>query len=162
MSEDKILNRETIYDEAEALTESAAEDLLEEQPEIPRELSPEDKELAARIEARRRLTRRSNSRKKRRTTVLMILIFAALLTMCSREIVRLKAENYELQKQHAQLEQERDRLTSELGRVGDKEYIKEQARKQLKLLDPGEIMFIFDDGKGNTDNPAEDSGEEGN
>lgn len=162
MSEDKILNRETIYDEAEALTESAAEDLLEEQPEIPRELSPEDKELAARIEARRRLTRRSNSRKKRRTTVLMILIFAALLTMCSREIVRLKAENYELQKQHAQLEQERDRLTSELGRVGDKEYIKEQARKQLKLLDPGEIMFIFDDGKGNIDNPAEDSGEEGN
>lgn len=162
MSEDKILNRETKYEEAEAFTESAAEDLLEEQPEIPHELSPEDKELAARIEARRRLTRRSNSRKKRRTTVLMILIFAALLTMCSREIVRLKAENYELQKQHAQLEQERDRLTSELGRVGDKEYIKEQARKQLKLLDPGEIMFIFDDGKGNTDNPAEDSGEEGN
>jgi cell division protein FtsB len=79
----------------------------------------------------------------------MILIFAALLTMCSREIVRLKAENLALQRQHAQLEQERDRLTKELGRVNDKEYIKQQARKQLRLLDPGEKMFIFEEKKDN-------------
>jgi cell division protein FtsB len=111
------------------------------------DLSAEDQELAARIEARRRLTRRSNTRKKRRTVILMILAFAVAITMCSREIVRLKAQNYELKKQHAQLEAERDRLTQELGHVGDKEYIKEQARKQLKLLDPGEKLFIFDDGK---------------
>ena len=89
---------------------------------------------------------------------MIILIFAVLLTMCSREIVKLKAQNYELQKQHAQLEQERDRLTKELGRVGDKEYIKEQARKQLKLLDPGEIMFVFDDGKGSTEDNTEEDG----
>ena len=111
------------------------------------DLSAEDQELAARIEARRRLTRRSNTRKKRRTVILMILAFAVAITMCSREIVRLKAQNYELKKQHAQLEAERDRLTQELEHVGDKEYIKEQARKQLKLLDPGEKLFIFDDGK---------------
>ena len=65
--------------------------------------------------------------------------------MCSREIVRLKAQNYELQKKHAQLEQERDRLTEELNHVGDKEYIKDQARRQLRLLNPGEIMFMFGD-----------------
>ena len=111
------------------------------------DLSAEDQELAARIEARRRLTRRSNTRKKRRTVILMILAFAVAITMCSREIVRLKAQNYELKKQHAKLEAERDRLTQELEHVGDKEYIKEQARKQLKLLDPGEKLFIFDDGK---------------
>ena len=111
------------------------------------DLSAEDQELAARIEARRRLTRRSNTRKKRRTVILMILALAVAITMCSREIVRLKAQNYELKKQHAQLEAERDRLTQELEHVGDKEYIKEQARKQLKLLDPGEKLFIFDDGK---------------
>ena len=130
----------------------------EETAESVQEMSPEDQELAARIEARRRLTKRSNTRKKRRTTVMIILVFAVLLTMCSREIVKLKAQNYELQKQHAQLEQERDRLTKELGRVGDKEYIKEQARKQLKLLDPGEIMFVFDDGKGSTEDNTEEDG----
>lgn len=120
------------------------------------DLAAEDEELAARIEARRNLTRRTSSRKKRRTVVLMILIFAVLLTMCSREIVRLKAENLSLRRQHAQLEAERDRLNKELGQVTDKEYIKNQARKQLRLLDPGEKMFIFDDGKTESEEVAEE------
>ena len=110
------------------------------------ELSPEDQELAQRIENRRRRSRRGRLRKKWRTVIIMILIFAALLTMCGREIVRLKAENLSLQRQHALLEQERDRLSKELENVSNKEYIKDQARKQLRLLDPGEIVFIFDDG----------------
>jgi cell division protein FtsB len=124
-------------------------------------LSAEDRELAARIEQRKSANRRNQVRKKRRRVVMLVLIFALLLTMCSREIVRLKAENRALKKQHAQLEQERDRLTKELGRVGDKDYIKEQARKQLRLLDPGEKMFIFEDGEVTSDEEAaaEKSGE---
>ena len=110
-------------------------------------LSEEDRELAARIEQRRTSNRRNQVRRKRRRVVVLVLVFAVLLTTCTREIVRLKAENRALKKQHAQLEQERDRLTKELGRVGDKDYIKEQARKQLRLLDPGEKMFVFEDGE---------------
>ena len=111
------------------------------------ELSPEDQELAAKIEKRSFLSRKSRVRRKRRTVILAILIFAALLTMCGREIVRLKAENLSLKRQHAQLEAERDRLTKELANVGNKEYVKDQARKQLRLLDPGEILFVFDEGQ---------------
>lgn len=134
-----------------------------EAPEIPEsvnQMSEEDLELARKIEERRLRMRRSRVRKKRRTVVLMVLTFALLFTMCGREIVRLKAENLELQQQHAELEQERDRLTEELKSVGDKEYIKEQARRQLKLLDPGEIMFIFDDGDGNTQEEPESEEED--
>lgn len=122
-------------------------------------ISDEDAEIVAMIEERRNRNRRSQVRKKRRMVTAMVLIFAALLTMCSREILRLKAENLSLQRQHAQLEQERDRLTRELERVGDKEYIKEQARKQLKLLDPGEIRFIFEDEK-NQSSESEETKEE--
>lgn len=131
------------------------------QPDEMQNLSAEDRELAARIEQRKSANRRNQVRKKRRRVVMLVLIFALLLTMCSREIVRLKAENRALKKQHAQLEQERDRLTKELGRVGDKDYIKEQARKQLRLLDPGEKMFIFEDGEVTSDEEAaaEKSGE---
>jgi cell division protein FtsB len=89
----------------------------------------------------------------------LILVFAVLLTTCTREIVRLKAENRALKKQHAQLEEERDRLTKELGRVGDKDYIKEQARKQLRLLDPGEKMFVFEDGESGPEKEADTSDE---
>jgi cell division protein FtsB len=78
----------------------------------------------------------------------VILVFAMLFTMCGREIFRLKARNYALKKQQEELKEERDRLAKELEKVGDKEYIKDQARKQLRLLDPGEIMFVFEeDGK---------------
>ena len=131
------------------------------QPDEMQNLSAEDRELAARIEQRKSANRRNQVRKKRRRVVMLVLIFALLLTMCSREIVRLKAENRALKKQHAQLEQERDRLTKELGRVGNKDYIKEQARKQLRLLDPGEKMFIFEDGEVTSDEEAaaEKSGE---
>ncbi|MBQ9074417.1 MAG: septum formation initiator family protein [Mogibacterium sp.] len=131
------------------------------QPDEMQNLSAEDRELAARIEQRKSANRRNQVRKKRRRVVMLVLIFALLLTMCSREIVRLKAENRALKKQHAQLEQERDRLTKELGRVGDKDYIKEQARKQLRLLDPGEKMFIFEEGEVTSDEEAaaEKSGE---
>jgi cell division protein FtsB len=122
-------------------------------------LSAEDRELAARIEQRKSANRRSLVRKKRRRVVMLVLVFALLLTMCSREIVRLKAENRALKKQHAQLEEERDRLTKELGRVGDRDYIKEQARKQLRLLDPGEKMFVFEDGESRPEKEADTSDE---
>lgn len=149
MSEEYDQNQTTQY----------SEPLIEpDEVEMP-VISDEDAEIVAMIEERRNRNRRSQVRKKRRMVTAMVLIFAALLTMCSREILRLKAENLSLQRQHAQLEQERDRLTRELERVGDKEYIKEQARKQLKLLDPGEIRFIFEDEK-NQSSESEETKEE--
>ena len=84
-----------------------------------------------------------------------------LFTMCGREIFRLKAENYALRKQQQELEEERDRLARELERVGDKEYIKDQARKQLRLLDPGEIMFVFQDSAEAAAAEAEEGAEAG-
>ena len=84
--------------------------------------------------------------------------------MYRRDIIRLKAENRALKKQQAALEEQRDELKDELTRVEDPEYIKEQARKQLRLLNPGEILFTFDDGSGAApkekpaaEEPAEDA-----
>ena len=108
----------------------------------------EAEELAARISARRRARIRKRRRRKSLSVLAVILVFAMLFTMCGREIFRLKARNYALKKQQEELKEERNRLAKELEKVGDKEYIKDQARKQLRLLDPGEIMFVFEeDGK---------------
>ena len=45
----------------------------------------------------------------------------------------------------AALEKQRDELKEELKNTGESEYIREQARKQLRLLNPGEILFTFED-----------------
>ena len=121
-----------------------------------------DEELALRMEQRYRTRRSKQIKRKTVMLIVFIAVFVLLATMCGKDIVRLKAENIALKKQQAELEKQRDALKEELKNVNDPQYIREQARKQLKLLEPGEIMFIFDDGKGNTDDPAEDSGEEGN
>lgn len=62
-----------------------------------------------------------------------------------RKIVNLKIQQKELIKQQEQLVAERDRLKAKLKNVNNSEYIAEQARKQLRLVNPDEILFVFDD-----------------
>ena len=143
-----------VYEDEEAVLEALDPGDIDSEE---RTISPEDQEFADMIAARRIAIKKKRMRRKRRSIVLMILVFALLFTMCSREIIRLKAENYALRQENARLEKERDRLTKELEHVSDKEYIKNQARKQLRLLDPGEIMFIFEDGE---EQPDEEKTEE--
>ena len=75
----------------------------------------------------------------------MVLVFAFLATMCGKDIVRLKAENVALKRQQVALQKERDELKAELENTGDQEYIRDQARRQLRLLNPGELLFIWDE-----------------
>lgn len=77
--------------------------------------------------------------------IIILLAFVLMATMCGRDIIRLKAENAELKKQQVSLEKQRDELKEELKNTGESEYIREQARKQLRLLNPGEILFTFED-----------------
>lgn len=106
----------------------------------------ENDELLQQIAARRKIRDRQKRRKKRLTTVAFVLIFVLLTGLLGRDIIRLKAENRALKKQQVALEKQRDDLKEELTRVDDPDYIKEQARKQLRLLNPGEILFNFEDG----------------
>ena len=104
-----------------------------------------DEELALRMEQRYKV--RTMELRKRRAIMLVVflIVFSLLATMCGKDIVRLKAENIALKKQQAELEKQRDSLKEELKRVDDPEYIREQARKQLRLLNPGEILFTFEE-----------------
>ena len=96
------------------------------------------------VERRRKLASRQRG-KRRRTLIILLLAFILMATMCGRDIVRLKAENRELKKEQVALEKKRDELKEELKQTGESEYIREQARKQLRLLNPGEILFTFEE-----------------
>lgn len=119
------------------------EDSAAEEYEEPEEYDDED--LIARQTERKKKVAAGQRRKKRRTLIIFLLAFVLMATMCGRDIIRLKAENAELKKQQVALEKQRDELKEELKNTGESEYIREQARKQLKLLNPGEILFTFDD-----------------
>ena len=106
-----------------------------------------DEELALRMEQRYKTRRTKQIKRKTLMLIVFIAVFVLLATMCGKDIVRLKAENIALKKQQAELEKQRDELKEELKNVNDPQYIREQARKQLRLLNPGEILFTFDDGE---------------
>lgn len=110
---------------------------------VEEEAAEEDYE--ARVSERRKRIRKKQTRKKRLTVLVMVLSFAFLATMCGKDIVRLKAENRALRKQQVALQKERDELKAELESTSEQEYIRDQARKQLRLLNPGELLFIFED-----------------
>ena len=109
------------------------------------EVQWEDEEMRQRIEARRRAISGRKRRKRVLTLFVIIITFILLATMCGKDIVRLKAENRALRKQQVALEKQRDELQEELKNTNNQEYIREQAKKQLRLLNPGEILFTFEE-----------------
>ena len=119
-----------------------------------------DEELALRMEQRYKVRRSQLIKRKTVTLIIFLIVFALLATMCGKDIVRLKAQNIALKKQQAELEKKRDELKEELENVDDPEYIRDQARKQLRLLNPGEILFTFDDGETPKDEEETGEGEE--
>ena len=120
----------------------------------------EDEEMRQRIEQRRRLNAAKRRRKKVLTLFAVIVAFVFLGTMCGKDIVRLKAENRALKKQQIALEQQRDELQEELKNANNQEYIREQAKKQLRLLNPGEILFTFDEEEAQEDAEKTEKSEE--
>lgn len=125
-----------------------------------REVQWDDEEMRQRIEERRRTNAVKRRRKKVFTLFAVIVAFVFLGTMCGKDIVRLKAENRALKKQQIALEQQRDELQEELKNTNNQEYIREQAKKQLRLLNPGEILFTFDEEEAQEDAEKTEKSEE--
>ena len=116
----------------------------------------DDEEMQQRVEQRRRQSIRRKRRRRLLSLVIVLIAFALLASMFGRDIVRLKAENRALKRQQLALEQQREELQEELKNANKQEYIREQAKKQLRLLNPGEILFTFEE-----EEPEEGGGSDG-
>lgn len=60
-------------------------------------------------------------------------------------IVDLKLEERELLAEQQALIQEKEKLKEQLANVNNPEFIEQEARKQLKLIMPGETLYILKD-----------------
>lgn len=100
------------------------------------------------------------SRKHRRIKtgrLAMVGIILALLLFCGfsiKNILVLHSEQAQLKEENETLKLEKKNLENELENANDLEYIEEQARKQLRMIKPGEVLYVT----GNKD--EETSGEE--
>lgn len=90
----------------------------------------------------------------------IIFIVIAVVGVSVKNIFDLKAENKELKHTNKELQSEKESLNEELQNVNDKDYIEEQARIQLRMIKPGEIIYILPDdnekGSKNEDDESND------
>ncbi len=74
----------------------------------------------------------------------VIAVLVCVSVMSVRKIVLLKMEQSELKAQQTSLKEKRAKLRNELKNIDDKNYIEEQARKQLNMVKPGEILYMIE------------------
>ena len=105
------------------------------------------------LEEWQKTTTRKKKKKLNVGRLVLSLIVLFLLIGCAfsiKNIVTLHIEKSHLEKTQKELEQKKDDLTAELKNVNELDYIEEQARKQLKMIKPGEVLYVLD-GKKNKD-----------
>lgn len=93
-----------------------------------------------------RPVRRSIIQGKRRRNLIYTAIIIAIIAVIGvsvYNIVSLKHEQKQLISQQQELEDQKKELAEELKHLNDKDYIEEQARAQLRLVMPGEKIFVF-------------------
>ena len=118
-----------------------------------RELRSSERVTEASLETGQRAKKKASKKKSHtkglfskpanRRNVIIVAVVLLLLAASVRNIVKLELENRRLKNKQKELIEQRKELKIELNNVNSKEYIEEQARKQLRLVDPDEILFVF-------------------
>lgn len=83
--------------------------------------------------------------KQRKVLAVVIAVFLLFVIVYGRPIIKLRVEQAQLKKQNEQLLEEKSAKSKELKNVHSKDYIQEQARKQLRLLNKDETLFLFEE-----------------
>ncbi len=99
-------------------------------------------------EERRHADRPKKRRKYNRGRLVLtavVVIMIAVVGVSVKSIFSLRAEQAELSADNSRLTAEKASLAEELKNVNDYEYIEEQARIQLRLIKPGEVLYILDE-----------------
>ena len=110
-------------------------------------VSAENRETRLETRKKQRKQRPSSreifSKPANRRNLIIAAVVLLLLAASVRNIVKLELENRRLKNKQKELIEQRKELKIELRNVNSKEYIEEQARKQLRLVNPDEILFVF-------------------
>ena len=118
-----------------------------------RELRSSERVTEASLETGQRAKKKASKKKSHtkglfskpanRRNVIIVAVVLLLRAASVRNIVKLELENRRLKNKQKELIEQRKELKIELKNVNSKEYIEEQARKQLRPVDPDEILFVF-------------------
>ena len=76
---------------------------------------------------------------------MIVLIFITSIVVSGIKILKLQSERDKLLETRATLTELKEDLTAEMEQIDSAEYIERQARKELKMIKSGEILFLVSD-----------------
>ena len=110
-----------------------------EEEERQAEASPQS---SARHVSRKMMLRRRKER--RRWAIIGVCALIALMFVVSvGHIIVLKHDLHQARKQQEEYKKEKDQLEKDMAELNDLDYLEEQARDQMRLVKPGETLYIF-------------------
>lgn len=90
----------------------------------------------------------------------IIIFFIASVSVSAVKLIKLKNQESILLQRNAELKELKEDLTAAMENINSAEYIEQQARKELKMIKDGEILFILpdetEDGSAQEDGQAKD------
>jgi cell division protein FtsB len=91
------------------------------------------------------VTERQAGKKARRRMVYFVifLVMVGMIAVSAFNIVSLKLAEARTLKEQQELMEEKARLENIFSQVNSPEYIEQQARQQLKMIRPGEILYVL-------------------
>lgn len=106
--------------------------------------------------------------KKNKFKLIIYILLAALLiyfATAAIKIINLNAERNRAAAENEELQQKKEALELQLENVNSPDYIESQARSDLKLIKPNELLFVFTDdadSERNTEKEASENAEDKN
>lgn len=92
--------------------------------------------------------KRGKKQARRRLVAIALAVAAivAIAVFSFKHVVKLKMEEKDLKSQQEMLIKEKKKLTKDLNKSKDADHIENEARRQLKMIKPGEILFLLPKG----------------
>ncbi|MDO4553100.1 MAG: septum formation initiator family protein [Bacillota bacterium] len=104
--------------------------------------------------------RRERSARRRLVLGLVFLAVAGLLVVSVYNLVKLTVEENRVEAELAVLQAEKEALEEELEQADRPEYIEQQAREQLDMIYPGEVLYIIKEKERQAEEAEEEGAEE--
>ena len=94
-------------------------------------------------QGRRRVALRRRRNQRRAVAVLAVLFIVGVLGYSVGHILILKHDLHVAKKEQAAYQEEKEQLEKDLQEINDLQNLEEQARDQMRLIKPGETLYIF-------------------
>lgn len=117
--------------------------LRQQKRQAEKEKEEEKIRYAASQKTRGKMAIRRSRNRRRLLVVVIVVSLIGVITFSLLNVVSLKKEKHEVMQQAEQLQQEKEQLEKDLAEINDPKNIEQQARNQLRLIKPGEKLYMF-------------------